>query len=102
MSPSLAKMSEALDWAVGGGPVCAQAVAPAIAPAATKATASLAAATRRLTLSAISTSDGDRSASSYRSKLALGSRPVNGSQRKICWLSRNREAPLEAALMIEV
>src|SRR6478752_165642 len=53
MSPILAKMSEALDWAVGGGPACAQAVAPAIVPAATNATASLAAATRRLTFSAI-------------------------------------------------
>jgi hypothetical protein len=46
-------MSEALDCAVGGGPACAQALAPAIVPAATNATASLAAATRRLTFSAI-------------------------------------------------
>ena len=45
-----------LEWAVGGGLAWAQALAPAIVPAATKATASLAAATRRLTLSAIHSS----------------------------------------------
>ena len=45
-----------LEWAVGGALAWAQALAPAIVPAATKATANLAAATRRFTLSAIQSS----------------------------------------------
>ena len=101
MSPILAKMSEALDWAVGGGPACAQAVAPAIVPAATKATASLAAATRRLTFSAIDLPLRSccRSALTAPEAIPPDVRPV---KREISLPGRNGRPPVESGPMIEV
>jgi hypothetical protein len=87
-----------LEWAVGGGLAWAQALAPAIVPAATKATASLAAATRRLTLSAIPSSQRSLSFSVSADRMP---RPT-ACQRNVCWGGRNGGAPVETALMIEV